>query len=32
MIHVWHWFGEYLDEAGSAVRRIGEYVGARLAG
>ena len=32
MIHVWHWFGEYLDEAGAAVRRIGEYVGARLAG
>ena len=32
MIHVWHWFGEYLDEAGSAVRRIGEYVRARLAG
>ena len=31
MIHVWHWFGEYLDEAGSAVRRIGEFVGARLA-
>ena len=31
MIHVWHWFGEYLDEAGSAVRRIGEYVSARLA-
>ena len=31
MIHVWHWFGEYLDEAGSAVRRVGEYVSARLA-
>ena len=31
MIHVWHWFGEYLEEAGSAVRRIGEYVSARLA-
>ena len=31
MIHVWHWFGEYLDEAGSAVPRIGEYVRARLA-
>ncbi len=32
MIHVWHWFGEYLDEAGSAVRRIGDYVNARLSG
>ena len=32
MIHVWHWFGEYLDEAESAVRRIGEYVSRRLAG
>lgn len=32
MIHVWHWFGDYLDEAGSAVRRIGEFMGARLAG
>ena len=31
MIHVWHWFGEYLDEADSAVRRIGAFVGARLA-
>ena len=31
MIHVWHWFGEYLDAADSAVRRIGEFVGARLA-
>ena len=31
MIHVWHWFGEYLDEAESAVRRIGAFVGARLA-
>ena len=31
MIHVWHWFGEYLDEAASAVRRIGEYVSAHLA-
>ena len=30
MIHVWHWFGEYLDEAGSAVRRIGEFVAGRL--
>ena len=32
MIHVWHWFGEYLDEAGSAVRRIGEFVAGRLPG
>ena len=31
MIHVWHWFGEYLDEADSAVRRIADFVGARLA-
>ena len=31
MIHVWHWFGEYLDEAESAVRRIGAFVGTRLA-
>ena len=31
MIHVWHWFGEYLEEADSAVRRIAEFVGARLA-
>ena len=31
MIHVWHWFGEYLDEAESAVRRVGAFVGARLA-
>ena len=31
MIHVWHWFGEYLDEAGAAVRRVGEFVAARLA-
>ena len=31
MIHVWHWFGEYLDEAGAAVRRIGEFARAQLA-
>lgn len=31
MIHVWHWFGEYLDEAASAVRRVGAFVSARLA-
>ena len=31
MIHVWHWFGEYLDEAAKAVDRIGEFVSARLA-
>ena len=31
MIHVWHWFGEYLDEAEKAVARIGEFVRARLA-
>ena len=31
MIHVWHWFGEYLDEADSAVRRIADFVGAHLA-
>ena len=30
MIHVWHWFGEYLEEADSAVRRIAEFVGVRL--
>ena len=30
MIHVWHWFGEYLEEADSAVRRIAKFVGARL--
>ena len=32
MIHVWHWFGEYLDEAAKAVARIGEFARARLAG
>ena len=32
MIHVWHWFGEYLDEAAKAVERIGAFVRARLAG
>ena len=32
MIHVWHWFGEYLDEAAKAVARIGSFVTARLAG
>ena len=26
MIHVWHWFGHYLDEAGEATQRIGEFV------
>ena len=31
MIHVWHWFGDYLDEAKSGVKRIGEFVGAHLA-
>ena len=31
MIHVWHWFGEYLDEADSAVQRIAEFVSAHLA-
>ena len=31
MIHVWHWFGEYLDEAAKAVARIGEFVNAHLA-
>lgn len=30
MIHVWHWFGEYLDEAAQAVERVGEFVRARL--
>ncbi|MCY4453869.1 MAG: alpha/beta hydrolase [Immundisolibacterales bacterium] len=32
MIHVWHWFGEYLDEAAKAVDRIGEFVRDRLTG
>ena len=32
MIHVWHWFGEYLDEAAKAVARIGSFVTGRLAG
>ena len=32
MIHVWHWFGEYLDEAGEAVARIAGFVNARLSG
>ena len=31
MIHVWHWFGEYLDEAATAVARIGAFVSQRLA-
>ena len=31
MIHVWHWFGEYLDEAAKAVARIAEFVRPRLA-
>ena len=26
MIHVWHWFAEYLDEAGEAVARIAEFI------
>ncbi|MFT5394631.1 MAG: monoterpene epsilon-lactone hydrolase [Gammaproteobacteria bacterium] len=26
MIHVWHWFGKYLDEAGQATTRIGEFI------
>ncbi|MEM7255458.1 MAG: alpha/beta hydrolase [Pseudomonadota bacterium] len=26
MVHVWHWFGKYLDEAGEATQRIGEFV------
>ena len=30
MIHVWHWFGEYLDEAKTAVERIAEFTAARL--
>ncbi|MCH9670599.1 MAG: alpha/beta hydrolase [Gammaproteobacteria bacterium] len=25
MIHVWHWFGHFLDEAGEATQRIGEF-------
>jgi phosphinothricin tripeptide acetyl hydrolase len=31
MIHVWHWFGGYLDEAGAAVQRIARFVEARTA-
>ena len=30
MIHVWHWFGEYLDEAKTAVERIAGFAAARL--
>ena len=32
MIHVWHWFGEYLDEAKTAVERIAGFAAARLPG
>lgn len=30
MIHVWHWFGEYLDEAAAGVDRIGKFLAGRL--
>jgi len=26
MIHVWHWFAEYLDEAARATARVGEFI------
>lgn len=29
MIHVWHWFAEYLDEAGEATAGIATFVAAR---
>ena len=29
MIHVWHWFGEYLDEAAEATAGIARFVAAR---
>ncbi len=31
MIHVWHWFGEYLDEAGQGVRGIAGFLARQLA-
>jgi monoterpene epsilon-lactone hydrolase len=31
MIHVWHWFLPMLDEAQTAIDRIGDFVGARTA-
>lgn len=30
MIHVWHWFLPWLDEAGAAVEKIGGFIRARL--